>query len=84
MPESGASWFVGYAGSWVAGVWLGNDDNRPMKGVGGGGLPARIWHDAMLATPKPKGPPPAPAKKPENGLEWLIDLVTGTVGGATN
>ncbi len=78
------AWFVGYAGSWVAGVWLGNDDNRPMKGVGGGGLPARIWHDAMLATPKPKGPPPAPAKKPENGLEWLIDLVTGTVGGATN
>ena len=59
------AWFVGYAGNWVAGVWLGNDDNRPMKGVGGGGLPARIWHDAMLATPKPKGPPPAPARKPE-------------------
>jgi hypothetical protein len=57
-----------------------------MKGVGGGGLPARIWHDAMLATPKPKGPPPAPARKPEpeSGLDWLIDLVTGTVGGATN
>jgi penicillin-binding protein 1A len=80
------AWFVGYAGNWVAGVWLGNDDNRPMKGVGGGGLPARIWHDAMLATPKPKGPPPAPARKPEpeSGLDWLIDLVTGTVGGATN
>ena len=78
------AWFVGYAGSWIAGVWLGNDDNRPMKGVHGGDLPARIWKEAMLATPKPAGPPPTPLKKPEpeNGLEWLIDLVTG--GGATN
>ena len=73
------AWFVGYAGSWIAGVWLGNDDNRPMKGVHGGDLPARIWKEAMLATPKPAGPPPTPLQKPapENGLDWLIDLVTG-------
>jgi hypothetical protein len=32
----------------------------------------------------PSGPPPTPATKPreENGLEWLIDLVTGALGGA--
>ncbi|MGD9509934.1 MAG: transglycosylase domain-containing protein [Geminicoccaceae bacterium] len=80
------AWFVGYAGDYVAGVWLGNDDNRPMKGVGGGGLPARIWREAMLATPKRSAPPPAPASKPqpENGLDWLIDLVTGAVGEVTN
>jgi penicillin-binding protein 1A len=78
------AWFVGYAGTYVAGVWLGNDDNRPMKGVQGSNLPAQIWREAMLATPRRAGPPPTPATKPqpENGLEWLIDLVTGAVGGA--
>ena len=39
------AWFVGYAGELVIGVWLGNDDNRPMKGVHGGTLPARLFHD---------------------------------------
>ncbi len=80
------AWFVGYSGSYIAGVWLGNDDNRPMKGVLGSNLPAQIWRQAMLATPKPAGPPPVPIAKPkdENGLEWLINLVTGAVGGATN
>jgi penicillin-binding protein 1A len=28
-------------------VWVGNDDNVPMKGVTGGGLPALIWRDFM-------------------------------------
>ena len=82
------AWFVGYAGNWIAGVWLGNDDNRPMKGVQGSNLPAQIWREAMLATPKPRreGPPPTPATRPSpgNGLDWLLDLVTGAVGGATN
>jgi penicillin-binding protein 1A len=80
------AWFVGYAGEHVAGVWLGNDDNSPMRGVLGSNLPAQIWREAMAATPRRSGPPPTPAAKPkqENGLEWLIDLVTGAVGGATN
>ena len=57
-----------------------------MKGVLGSNLPAQIWRQAMLATPKPAGPPPTPIAKPkeENGLEWLINLVTGAVSGATN
>ena len=37
------AWFVGYAGDLVAGVWVGRDDARPMKGITGGGPPARIW-----------------------------------------
>ena len=32
----------------VSVVWLGNDDNSPMRNVTGGGLPARIWKDIML------------------------------------
>jgi penicillin-binding protein 1A len=39
--------FVGFAGDLVTAVWVGNDDNRPLKGVTGGGLPARIWRDFM-------------------------------------
>src|SRR5262249_50275050 len=43
------AWFIGYAGEFVAGVWFGNDDGRPMHRVMGGSLPARLWHDIMLA-----------------------------------
>jgi penicillin-binding protein 1A len=42
------AWFMGFTADYVAGVWLGNDDNQPMKRVTGGGLPARIWHDFMM------------------------------------
>jgi penicillin-binding protein 1A len=62
---------VGFAGDLVVGVWIGNDDNRPLKGINGGGLPARIWRDFMSLsirnaapvnrqktpqTPDPEGP----------------------------
>jgi penicillin-binding protein 1A len=39
------AWFVGLAGDLAVGVWIGNDDNTPMDGVTGGGLPADIWRD---------------------------------------
>lgn len=39
--------FIGFAGDLVTGVWVGRDDNSPMAGVGGGGLPARIWRGFM-------------------------------------
>lgn len=44
------AWFVGALnpgspGSLVIAVWLGNDDNHPMKDVTGGSLPARLFHD---------------------------------------
>ena len=41
------AWFVGFTERYVAGVWLGNDDNSPMEKVAGGTLPARIWRDVM-------------------------------------
>ena len=41
------AWFFGFAGDLVVGVWVGNDDNRPMPGVSGGGIPARIWANFM-------------------------------------
>ena len=35
--------FVGYSSAYVVGIWYGNDDDSPMKGVTGGTLPARSW-----------------------------------------
>jgi len=40
--------FVGFAGDLVVGVWIGNDDNSPLPGTAGGGLPARIWRSFMV------------------------------------
>lgn len=42
------AWFVGFTGDYVAGVWMGYDDNTPLTGVTGGGLPAEIWHETMI------------------------------------
>ena len=39
--------FVGFSARMVAGVWLGNDDDSPMKGVGGGSYPVAIWSEFM-------------------------------------
>ncbi|MBU3028963.1 transglycosylase domain-containing protein [Paracoccus marinaquae] len=41
------AWFVGFTEQYVTGVWMGYDDNTPLKGVTGGGLPAEIWQAVM-------------------------------------
>jgi penicillin-binding protein 1A len=43
------AWFIGFTADLVTGVWFGNDDNSPMRKVTGGMLPARTWHDFMMA-----------------------------------
>jgi penicillin-binding protein 1A len=42
------AWFIGYTAHYVTGVWLGNDDFKPMKRVTGGSLPTLIWRDLMV------------------------------------
>ncbi|WP_375687322.1 transglycosylase domain-containing protein [Pseudooceanicola sp. LIPI14-2-Ac024] len=42
------AWFVGFSADYVAGVWMGYDDNTPLTGVTGAGLPAEIWRETML------------------------------------
>jgi penicillin-binding protein 1A len=44
------AWFIGAVnpgapGALVIAVWLGNDDNKPMKDITGGSLPAKLFHD---------------------------------------
>jgi penicillin-binding protein 1A len=46
------AWFVGFTDELVVGVWIGNDDHSPMKGMTGGSLPAQIWKSFVTtATP---------------------------------
>ncbi|WP_099827778.1 transglycosylase domain-containing protein [Oceaniglobus indicus] len=65
------AWFLGFSAHYVTGVWMGYDDNTPLTGVTGGGLPAEIWQDVMSrieadlpADPLPMRPPPAPVAQP--------------------
>ncbi|MEN9288505.1 MAG: hypothetical protein RL317_128 [Pseudomonadota bacterium] len=51
--------FIGFAGDLVVGVWVGRDDNKPLGGMHGGGLPAQIWRDFMgqaIADAMPQAP----------------------------
>ncbi|MBR6409209.1 MAG: PBP1A family penicillin-binding protein [Alphaproteobacteria bacterium] len=42
------AWFVGFTKKYVVAVWVGNDDNSPMKNITGGTLPAQIFQKIML------------------------------------
>jgi penicillin-binding protein 1A len=84
------AWFVGYTADLVAGVWLGNDDDKPMNGVTGGWLPALAWRRFMLAATQsmpvrplpelPSLPPPAAATASSGGL---FDGLLGLFGRAS-
>lgn len=43
------AWFVGFTPELAAGVWMGDDQNRPMRREAGGDLPAETWKRFMLA-----------------------------------
>ncbi len=91
------AWFLGFTADYVAGVWMGYDDNTPLTGVTGGGLPAEIWHETMLRVhegidphplPMLKPPPPEPAPQPaqpqrrQRGTTNPIeDILRGIFGG---
>jgi membrane peptidoglycan carboxypeptidase len=59
------AWFIGFTADYVAGVWMGYDDNTPLSGVTGGGLPAEIWHEAMVRVHEGLTPEPLPMLAPE-------------------
>ena len=87
------AWFIGFTADYVAGVWMGYDDNSKLTGVTGGGLPAEIWKQAMTRvheglpirplplidpTLEPPEPVVAPVSETERGgLQGLIDSLFG-------
>jgi penicillin-binding protein 1A len=58
------AWFVGFSADLVCGVWIGNDDNEPMKHATGGGLPAHIFKNFMEAAEAGLPAKPLPGTRP--------------------
>ncbi len=49
--DSRDAWFVGEVNGTVIAIWIGNDDDSPMRGVTGGGLPATLFRAIGAALP---------------------------------
>ena len=76
------AWFVGFSGDYVTAVWMGYDDNSPLTGVTGGGLPAEIWHETMVRVLAGLDPTPLPMTEPTGGGSFNAPIVQGEPGGA--
>ena len=81
------AWFVGYTGGFVTAVWVGKDDNSPMRGVTGGSSPAAIWRGFMeAALPRlnapaiPNGPAMPEGWQPPSPVESLIGRIGDLFG----
>ncbi len=57
------AWFIGFTSKYIAGVWMGYDNNEPLTGVTGGGLPAQIWSLTMKKIHSNINPQPLPMNK---------------------
>ncbi|MEM7294651.1 MAG: glycosyl transferase, partial [Pseudomonadota bacterium] len=59
------AWFIAFTADYVAGVWMGYDDNTPLTGVTGSGLPAEIWREVMSRVHAGQPPKALPMVIPE-------------------
>ncbi len=73
------AWFIGFTADYVVGVWMGYDDNSPLTGVTGGGLPAEIWHEVMTRINEGVDPSPLLTEVPDSSY---IPIDPSTVDGA--
>ena len=67
------AWFIGYSADYVTGVWMGYDDNTPLTGVTGGGLPAEIWRETMVRVLNGMTPAPLPMSPPAGGAGQFVN-----------
>ncbi|RAU23335.1 carboxypeptidase [Paramagnetospirillum kuznetsovii] len=73
------AWFMGFTADYVTGVWMGNDDYRiEMKKVTGGGLPAQLWKQVMVAAHRglPAHALSVPVEE-SSGSSVIEDVVSG-------
>jgi membrane peptidoglycan carboxypeptidase len=87
------AWFIGFTEDLVVGVWVGNDDNAPMKEVTGGTLPAEIWRSFVADALHPPDQADlladagdgfrgtAPAAEVVSGIPTVIDTATLRIAG---
>jgi 1A family penicillin-binding protein len=70
------AWFVGFTADYVVGVWMGYDDNTPLTGVTGGGLPAEIWQETMTRVNEGLPARPLPMlRNPQSSVSRDIEQV---------
>lgn len=72
------AWFIGFTADYVVGVWMGYDDNTPLQGVTGSGLPTVIWRETMSRIVADMAPTPLPMQPP-NGRGSSISADSGNV-----
>ena len=68
------AWFVGHAGSVVALVWVGRDDDQSM-GLSGSTAAAPIWREFMAVAARAR--PARTTPRPEKIVEAHVDPKTG-------
>ncbi|MFY9212704.1 MAG: PBP1A family penicillin-binding protein [Aestuariivita sp.] len=81
------AWFIGFSADYVAGVWMGYDDNTPLTGVTGGGLPAEIWretmvrvHEGLPVNPLPmQAPRGAPTSRGTSATQQTVESVLNRI-----
>ena len=74
------AWTIGYTPSIVTGVWVGNNDNSPMKrGAAGGTVAAPIWHNFMKRV---LGDTPIEYFKEPEKIKTGKPILDGEIGGA--
>lgn len=74
------NWCVGFSQRYTVGVWVGNFDGRPMRGVSGVTGAAPVWLDLMQALhARPDTAPAAPPGVKRQQGEWFL---TGTAPSA--
>jgi penicillin-binding protein 1C len=67
------NWCVGFSQRFTVGVWVGNFDGRPMRGVSGVTGAAPVWLELMQALHATPGPAPAaPSGVAWRHGEWFI------------
>jgi len=71
------AWTVGYTPQIVAGVWVGNNDNRPMADVTGNSGAAPIWHAVMEYAHTRDALPRQDWPRPATVAERLVCEISG-------
>ncbi len=75
------AWFMGYSADLVLGVWMGNDNEKPMKKVSGGSLPALLWGHIMQAALRDVPPKPLPGDIPPEPIAKVKSFFERLFGG---
>jgi membrane carboxypeptidase/penicillin-binding protein PbpC len=76
------NWTLGYTPDLTVGVWVGNADNTPMKGVSGISGAGPIWHDFMVAVLRER--PPLDFDRPDGLVRVEVCADSGLLPGPAN